>query len=146
LGLKVQGLKFRVWGLGFRVWGSGVAHKVDGRHLEVLVEADEAGGLERPLEEVRQREPVPAERQVCSGSEAGSYVRLIDFCITQLKVQGPSSTWNESKEEERREKRVRTGYSRADSYPWSPFPPRRARPEPGPHTKCGKVHSRVENA
>ena len=36
---------------------------------------------------------------------------------------------------------VRTGayrphpeYSRANSYPWSPFSPRRARPGPGPHT------------
>ena len=38
-----------------------MAHKVDGRHLEVLVEADQAGGLEGPREEVRQREPVPAE-------------------------------------------------------------------------------------
>ena len=77
-----------------------MAHKVDGRHLEVLVEADEAGGLERPLEEVRQREPVPAERQVCSGSEAGSYVRLIKSCITQLKAQGPFRTCNESQEED----------------------------------------------
>jgi len=33
-------------------------------------------------------------------TEAGSYSRLIDFCITQLKVQGPSRTCNESKEEE----------------------------------------------
>ena len=37
---------------------------------------------------------------------------------------------------------VRTGslcpcleYSRANSYPWSPFPPRRARPGPGPHSR-----------
>ena len=29
-----------------------------------------------------------------------SYLRLIDFCITQLKAQGPSRTCNESKEEE----------------------------------------------
>jgi len=35
-------------------------------------------------------------------TEAGSYVRLIDFCITQLKAQGPSRTCNESKEEEER--------------------------------------------
>ena len=28
------------------------------------------------------------------------YARLIDFCITQLKAQGPSRTCNESKEEE----------------------------------------------
>jgi len=37
---------------------------------------------------------------VCSGAEAGSYLRLIDSCITQLKDQGPSRTCNESKEEE----------------------------------------------
>ena len=35
-----------------------------------------------------------------SGSEAGSYLRRIDSCITQLKAQGPSRTCNESKEEE----------------------------------------------
>ena len=28
---------------------------------------------------------------------AGSYLRLIDSCITQLKAQGPSRTCNESK-------------------------------------------------
>ena len=33
-------------------------------------------------------------------TEAGSYLRLIDSCITQLKVQGRSRTCNESKEEE----------------------------------------------
>ena len=37
---------------------------------------------------------------MCCGTEAGSYLRLIDSCITQLKVQGPSRTCNESKEEE----------------------------------------------
>ena len=37
---------------------------------------------------------------MCSGSEAGSYLRLIDSCITQLKAQGPSRTCNESTEEE----------------------------------------------
>jgi len=35
-----------------------------------------------------------------SGSEAGSYLRRIDSCITQLKAQGPSTTCNESDEEE----------------------------------------------
>ena len=33
-------------------------------------------------------------------TEAGSYLRLIEICITQLKAQGPSRTCNESKEEE----------------------------------------------
>jgi len=40
--------------------------------------------------------------EMCSGSEAGSYLRPIDSCITQAKTQGPSRTCNESKEEERR--------------------------------------------
>ncbi len=38
--------------------------------------------------------------EICSGSEAGSYLRLIDACITQLRAQGTSRTCNESKEEE----------------------------------------------
>ena len=37
--------------------------------------------------------------EMCCGIEAGSYVRLIDSCITHLKAQGPSRTCNESKEE-----------------------------------------------
>jgi len=41
--------------------------------------------------------------EICSGSEAGSYLRLIDSCITQL-TQGPSRTCTEIKEEE--EKKV----------------------------------------
>ena len=43
---------------------------------------------------------VPWGVSMCSGSEAGSCLRLTDSCITQLKVQGPSRTCNESKEEE----------------------------------------------
>ena len=33
-------------------------------------------------------------------NEAGSYLRPIDYFITQLEAQGPSRTCNESKEEE----------------------------------------------
>ena len=40
---------------------------------------------------------------MCSGSEAGSYSRLKNSCITQLKDQGPARTSNESKEEEEEE-------------------------------------------
>ena len=29
--------------------------------------------------------------EMCSGSEAGSYLRLVDSCITQRKAQGPFS-------------------------------------------------------
>jgi len=32
--------------------------------------------------------------------EAGSYLRLIDSCITQLKAQGPSMTCNTNEKEE----------------------------------------------
>ena len=34
-----------------------------------------------------------------AGVTCASYLRLIDSCVTQLKVQGPSRTCNESKEE-----------------------------------------------
>jgi len=37
--------------------------------------------------------------EMCSGSEAGSCLRLIDSRVTQLKAPGPSRTCNESKEE-----------------------------------------------
>jgi len=37
---------------------------------------------------------------MCSGSEAGSYLRLIDSCTTQLKAQRPCKTCNESTEED----------------------------------------------
>jgi len=37
---------------------------------------------------------------MCSGTEAGSYLKRIDSCITQLQAQGPSRTCNESKEKE----------------------------------------------
>ena len=41
---------------------------------------------------------------------AGSYLRRIDSCITQLKAQGPSRTCNESKEED--EEALRAGRCR----------------------------------
>jgi len=43
---------------------------------------------------------------MCCGSEAGSYLRLIDSCISQLKAQGPYRTCKESKEEEEEEEGV----------------------------------------
>jgi len=41
-----------------------------------------------------------SEPEMWCGTEAGSYLRLIDSCITQLTAQGPARTCNESKEEE----------------------------------------------
>ena len=56
--------------------------------------------------------------EMCSGSEAGSYLRRIDFFITPLKAQGPSRTCNESKEEKK-------PWSRAvPMYPSGPMEPR----------------------
>ena len=41
-----------------------------------------------------------ASSQSCTqGTDADSYLRLIDSCITQRKAQGPFRTCNESKEE-----------------------------------------------
>ena len=48
----------------------------------------------------RRRRTGDHSTEMCSGSEAGSYLRLIDACIIQLKAQGPSRTCNERKEEE----------------------------------------------
>ena len=36
----------------------------------------------------------------CCGDEVGSYLRLMDSCITQLEAQGPSRTCCQSKKEE----------------------------------------------
>jgi len=63
---------------------------------------DHERSLEREVEEFE----VPPQnnhcREMCSGSEAGSYLKLIDSCITQLKAQGHSRTCNEGEEEEER--------------------------------------------
>ena len=40
---------------------------------------------------------------MCSGSEAGSYLRLMNSCITQLEAQGPSRTWNEITDDDEEE-------------------------------------------
>jgi len=73
---------------------------------------------------------------MCRGTEAGSYLRLIDSCITQLKAQGPSRTCNECKEEE---EEASTVAECSDSHPGlrrcvfdSPLSPSRARLPPPP--------------
>ena len=52
----------------------------------------------------RRQEPRCRSRAQNSGTqtckEAGSYLRLIDSCITQLEAQGPRRTCDESKTEE----------------------------------------------
>ena len=39
-------------------------------------------------------------QKMCYGNEAGSHLRPIDFCFTQLQAQGTSRTCDESKEEQ----------------------------------------------
>jgi len=46
-----------------------------------------------------RRVPSGASKATSSTCDLGSYLRLIDSDITQLKAQGPSRTCNESKEE-----------------------------------------------
>jgi len=41
-------------------------------------------------QQASQLQEVGSDLEEVSGSEAGSYLRLIDSCITQLKAQGPS--------------------------------------------------------
>jgi len=56
----------------------------------------------RLIHDLSQLRPIhrPYGRQYRRDAEAGSYLRLMDSCITQLKAQGPSRTCNESQEEE----------------------------------------------
>ena len=67
--------------------------------------------------------------EMCSGSEAGSYLRRIDSCIIQLKAQGPSRTCNESKEEEEEPPHhavQRCPPSNRKPSPPNPYPPNEA--------------------
>ena len=97
--LRVTGFGFRVSGFGFRVPGSGF--RVSGfgfrgsgfrfQGLEVRIGESDAAStvLHVPysLDRVSGFGP-----EMCSGSEAGSYLRLIDFCITQLRVKKEKKT------------------------------------------------------
>ena len=42
---------------------------------------------------------------MCSGSQAGSYLRLIDSCITQLKAQGLSGPVTRLKKKRQKKKK-----------------------------------------
>jgi len=57
------------------------------------------GGAPQPLLPFARNS---AKNRCAVVTEAGSYLRRIDLCITQLKAQGPSRTCNESKEEEKK--------------------------------------------
>ena len=50
-----------------------------------------------PVEEALPQLPRLVGPTHLCGTEEGSYLSLIDSCITQLKAQGPSRTCNESK-------------------------------------------------
>ena len=53
---------------------------------------------------------------MCSGSEAGSYLRLIESGITQVKAQGTSGTCKESKADENIRARLVTGKRIGNSF------------------------------
>ena len=74
LGLGIQGSGFRVQGSGFRVQGSGFKFQRSGFRAQ-----DCCKGLSRSEVWV-----APRGNMHTDGSEEGSYVRLIDFCITEL--------------------------------------------------------------
>ena len=60
---------------------------------------------------------------MCCGAEAGSYLRLIAPCITQLKTQGPSRTCNESKEDEEERTSTLLGAERITSTEYESWNP-----------------------
>jgi len=78
---------------------------VDLVSVEDEVDEPASGGAVVDAEERRAAgEEVPRVREAMElRTEKGSYLRLIDSCITQLKPQGPSRTCNESKAEEEEE-------------------------------------------
>ena len=69
LGSGVWGLGFGIWGLGSGVWGLGFRGWCR---------------LPAPHEKMPGLDPTVWSREMSSGSEEGSYLRLIDLCITQL--------------------------------------------------------------
>jgi len=70
------------------------------------VATDARADLVGPAQQVHLAVRVPhvavrgTAQEMCCATEAGSYLRLRDSCLTQLKAQGPSRTCNESKEGE----------------------------------------------
>ena len=88
------------------------SHFVDIFRLKLTKSSQHSKGLARI---------VPCH-QSC-GTEAGSYLRLIDSCITQLKVQGPSRTCNE------KQKRKKGSKENSTLSPW-PRPPSLMQREP----------------
>jgi len=96
-------LGFGVWGLGFRPHCSQGYQGLGGMRPRRPCSRPLSGP--KPVSgfqgfRVRGWGSIVEGLEICSGSEAGSYLRLIDSCITELKAQGPSRTCNESKEEE----------------------------------------------
>ena len=74
--------------------------------------------------------------EICCGAKAGSDLRLIDSCITQLEAQGPSRTCDESKEEEEEEAELPCTI-RSSVRLWRDFEERKA---PEPHLLQQHVH------
>ena len=101
--LRVQGSGFRVSVFGFRFSGSGCGVSATGCRFGVSAVGFRVQGFKVSGSVFRKGEGFRIRgnhfTEICCGTEAGSYLRLIDSCVTQLKAQGPSKTCNESKEE-----------------------------------------------
>ena len=147
-GFRVQGSGFRFQGSGFRVQGSGFRVSISDAwgHLASGAEVVAANAQEVVLRVGLRDRPgvlglefLPCSQfknnhftEMCCGTEAGSYLRPIDSCITQLKVQGPSRTCNESKEER---ERTRTGGGSRGWAARSPQSTRTPRPATGSYLR-----------
>jgi len=115
---RVSGCRLQVSGSGFRdpdAWYRGISAASRSPHsaqLLTIPPAPPPPALAHPTPPTSPRRPRPAPPAILAAgrawrvqkcvvvTEAGSYLRLIDSCITQLKAQGPSRTCNESKEDE----------------------------------------------
>ena len=101
MGFRVQGLRFAVCGLGFGVSGSAgqaFGAAIAAEKLAVGMKADT--GSEQEVDDRRTATSRLAANGATCGTEPGSYLRLVDSRITQLKAQGASRTCDESKQEE----------------------------------------------
>ena len=112
VGCRVQGAGCRVQGAGCRVQGAErKGERAGGEYRMRSAKAPEISTDSTDFKTDRRFEADYTDLKtaftdlktettdlILSGVEAGSYSRLIDSCITQLKVQGPSRTCNESKE------------------------------------------------
>jgi len=80
--------------------GGGLAVVEAAKKLSADARAEKCSALSERLTRIQVLALDNHFTKTCCGTEAGSCLRLIDSCITQLKAQGHFRACNESKEEE----------------------------------------------